>query len=345
MSTVSPERILVILMGSLGDIARGFALLPPLKRKWPGASISWLVEPKWESIVRLHPYLSEVIVFDRPRGIKAALALRKVLRSRSFDLVLDLQRHFKSGLFSYFTGSALRIGFARRDSKEGNWLFNTKRIPAAANSETPKINQYLDFLTFLNIEPGDLQFGLESLSAKSLIAGLTQQLPTQYVALIMGSSWESKNWPLEGYHQAIERLNELAKLGIVLLGDRTQQALAAELVRHRPDVTLVDLTGRTTLPQLLGVLKAAAVCVGPDSGPGHLAAAVGTPTVTIFGPTSSLRTAPIGRRSAVIESTLGCAPCYRRRCPGLQTMCMRFHDPDLVVRQVLELAEVGNKLT
>src|SRR5690606_14219230 len=93
---------------------------------------------------------------------------------------------------------------------------------------------------------------------------------------------------------------------------------------------VVNTIGRTTLDDLNGLLAAARACVGPDSGPAHMAAAVGTPHITLFGPTSPERTAPYGSEHLVVRSSIGCAPCYRRRCPGLGRLCMRMLSPEAV---------------
>jgi ADP-heptose:LPS heptosyltransferase len=141
--------------------------------------------------------------------------------------------------------------------------------------------------------------------------------------VVLGTSWETKNWILEGYLELVGRVQSDCRLTVVLVGDRSQKALADQFPPHADHPGLINLVGQTTLIELLAVMKAAAVGIGPDSGPGHLAAAVGTPFVSLFGPTSPQRTAPYGNEGLVVKSAIDCAPCYKRRCLVRNHECMR----------------------
>ena len=125
----APRRILIVLLGALGDVARGLTVASQLKDLEAGIHITWLIEPKCRELLRYCQDIDETIVFERGRGIGALFALRRELRQRRFDLTLDLQRHFKSGLFSRLSRASQRIGFHRRNAKELNWLFSTATIP------------------------------------------------------------------------------------------------------------------------------------------------------------------------------------------------------------------------
>lgn len=323
-------------MGSLGDVARGLALVPLLKGAAAELELHWLVEPKWREVVEAQPGIDKVVVFQRQRGVRGVASLFRALRAERYDAVLDLQRHAKSGLFSRMTGAPLRIGFARSDSKEGNWLFHNRHIPAA-KAEVPKMTQYLEFPRALGIDvPAEVR--TPYLSAPAIKAFRPPSAP--FAVVVIGSSWESKDWPLTGYVKAIELLLQESSLSLVIVGDRSQIERAAKLKQIYPTGRVCNLVGNTTLGELMHVLKEARVCIGPDSGPGHLAAGFGTPTVTIFGPTSAVRTAPLGVASRALKSTMGCAPCYRRKCPGLDSMCMRSQDPRAVVDAAMELVRV-----
>ncbi len=326
-------------MGSLGDVARGLCLVAPLKRHFSGSRVTWLVEPKCAELVTMHPLIDEVIVFQRrwhPRALRDLLA---EFRRRRFDIALDLQRHFKSGFFSWCSGAARRVGFHPRDAKEFNWLFNNEHLPADPEG-LPKINQYLEFIIHLGVpSPQRLEFGLSGPGvvheAPMAVAALTKP----FIAVVMGSSWASKDWSAEGYRALIERILGTGALSVVLIGDRSQTVMAGRLATAFDRRGLIDLTGKTSLHQLVAVLKAAAAGVGPDCGSGHLAAAVGTPYVTLFGPTAPSRTAPYGCENLVVRADVACAPCYRRRCPGLDRVCMRRIDTEAVARKLAQAAD------
>jgi ADP-heptose:LPS heptosyltransferase len=322
--------ILIILMGSLGDVARGLSLIVPLKARFPQSRLTWLVEPKCADLVQMHPQLDEVLIFERRWHPAPVMDLARALRRRHFDITLDLQRHLKSGVFSRLSRARRRIGFHRRNAKELNWVFNNEHIPACPES-LPKIRHYLKFVEALGAAvPPQLDFGLGHVA----IAGAPPQiraLSRPFIAVALGSSWPSKDWHAEGYRTLIDRVLTSGKLAIVLTGDGSQVPLAAGLVSalNRPE--LIDLTGRTTIPQLAAVLKAARAAAGPDCGSAHLAAAVGTPYVSLFGPTDPSRTAPHGGEHLVIRSPTDCAPCYRKRCPIPGHPCMRGIDIDSVL--------------
>lgn len=316
-------RVLIVLMGALGDVARGMALVNALKAHQPASEIAWVVEPKCEGIIRLHPQIDQVMVFERSRAVRALPALVRHMRAFRPQVTLDLQRHAKSGLLSWLSGAPRRIGFHRQDAKEGNWLFSTETIPHSSE-EGPKLDDYLRFLTSLGVPvPPKLDFGLSYLDPATDAASHYERTGPNYVAFVMGSSWASKDWSVEGYQRLATEVLQHSDCGVVLIGDRSQQHAAAQLVAALPSGRIHDLVGRTTLREVVALLKGARCAVGPDSGPGHLAATVGCPYIALFGPTSARRTAPYGMAHLALQSPIGCAPCYRRRCPGLARVCMR----------------------
>jgi heptosyltransferase I len=345
-----PQQILIILMGALGDVVRGFSVLSPLRELYPDARITWLVEPKCEGIVRLHPLVDEVIVFRRPkkeglsrvsyldRSLQAVTLLRGAMKGK-FDLVLDLQRHSKSGFFSWMTRCPRRIGFHRSNAKEGNWLFNTETIPSAPR-DLSKVDHYLYFPSHLGAPLKQVDFGLKPLVARNFLSsevGLLLNDSISIITLVMGSSWESKNWPAPGYVGLIEGILSSLPHSITLVGDGSQRGIAEEVVnavKNGPFGSKVDrvinLVAKTTLHDLVIVLGLSEVAVGPDSGPGHIAASLGVPYVGIFGPTEVARVAPYRQEHLAVTASLGCMPCWRRKCPGLGGLCMRLATPDIV---------------
>lgn len=326
-----PRRVLVVLMGSLGDVVRGMYIVDALKNADSTIHITWLVEPACAGIVKLHPRIDRVIVFDRSRGARGVLALRRELARQPFDITLDMQRHLKSGFFSLLSRAPRRIGFHRKDSKEFNWLFNTEQIPPRGES-IPKVQHYLLFVAQLGIPlPEALSSGLEQLSLDSISAPWREELPKDYIALILGSSWDSKDWPEEGYRELIERLGGR---NVVLVSDKTKVELASRLESINGGARVINLAGKTTLRELVAIIHGAVSCVGPDSGPAHIAGAVGTRHVTLFGPTPSVRNSPRGSEDLSISMDVGCAPCKRRKCPGLGKVCMKLVHPSAVLERI-----------
>ncbi len=329
------ESLLIILMGSLGDLVRGFCLPGLIKKRYPDIRIGWLVEPRWKDLVQHHDRIDSILVFDRPLGLKALPDLRRKLRQQSFDITLDLQRHFKSGMFSLFSGSPRRMGFHPRNAKEFNWIFNNFHIPYF-DEEKAKLRHYLQFAAAMGIETaGPLDFGLDALAGGDLPEQLASGLKHPYIVMVMGSSWETKNWYADGYRELAARILAEFPVDIVLAGDRSQRAVAHSVRAAVDSRRLIDLTGRTTLPELTALVGQAAAGIGPDSGPGHLTAAMGTPYVTLFGPTPPGRVVPYRCEDLAVVADVDCSGCYRKRCPLPVHACMTAITPAMVIDKLV----------
>lgn len=290
--------ILIVLMGSLGDVARGLCVLTPLKRAFPACRISWLVEPRCAELVRAHPLIDEVVVFDRPRGLAALRELCRRLRASKFDVTLDMQRHFKSGLFSWLSGAPRRIGFHRANAKEFNWLFNNQHVPYVS-PRLSKVENYLKFPEYLNAAAGTVEFGLP---VEKFSEYLPAQIPGEYALLVLGASKAQKNWTARGYRELIGLVLEKTELAVLLTGMSSEQVLARELADAFPGQRLHNFVARTSLCELLALVGRARICIGPDSGPGHVAALFGVPCISLFGPTDPDRVAPWGMRDLVVRA-------------------------------------------
>jgi heptosyltransferase I len=335
-------NILVVLMGSLGDVVRGLALVNILKSHFQECTINWIVEPKCEGLVRLHKGIDRILVFPRGLGLGALVKFIKELRDVRCDLTLDLQRHLKSGIITLLAASPIRIGFNPRDSKEFNWIFQTNYIPQKGD-QIQKLSHYLAFADLLGAKQQELNFGIKWLIHEKSHEHLFSKISPNYIGLVLGSSWDSKDWPLDEYKKLIGNLLSTKSLDIVLLGDKSQVANSESLFSYCNDSRVHNLTGKTSLPELIALIGRSNLCIGPDSGPGHIAGALGVKYIGLYGPTSELRTAPYGSESDVISANLGCRPCYKRRCPGLDKLCMRLISADMVVNRLETVLAYKNK--
>lgn len=340
------QSVLIVLMGSIGDVTRGFSVLSPIRQQYPEATITWLVEPKCEGLVRLHPLIDHVIVFNRSRGIRGIPALWKELQKQEFDVVLDMQRHFKSGVFSRLAPAKRRIGFHPRNTKECNHWFHKEYIEYFPESVS-KIANYQAFIKAIGGIPcgasGPFVFGLESFEGGRYPA-LSEG--AKYIGVVLGSSWPSKDIPKGTYLILIQRVLDLfPDFSILLIGDKTHVELAQGLSAELNDSRIFNSAGATDLGGLCTLLARCEVVVGPDSGPGHICSAVGTPYIPCFGPTDPRRVAPAGSEDRVIQSSIGCAPCWRRECPGLDTLCMRMISIEKIIKQLYNctIREKGQK--
>lgn len=329
------QRVLIVLMGSIGDVTRGFSVLSPIKQRYPDVEITWLVEPKCEGLVKLHPLINRVIVFNRMLGVRGIPALRRELQKEEFDVVLDMQRHFKSGFFSWLARAKRRIGFHPGNTKEYNHWFHRDHIEYFPESVS-KIANYQAFVQSIGGvscgSSGPFTFGLESFEG-----GRYPQLPavSEYIGVVLGSSWPSKDIPRSAYLLLLRRVLELfPTFVIVLFGDKTHVDFAKVLLAELNDERIFSTAGATDLGGLCTLLGKCTVVVGPDSGPGHICSAVGTPYIACFGPTDPKRVAPVGNEDRVIQSGIGCAPCWRRQCPGLDSLCMKMISIEKIIHQI-----------
>lgn len=326
-----PRRILIVLHGAVGDVTRALPLLCRLRRTLPAAEIHWAVEPRSEPLLRHHPALDGTLVFDRRRGLRAfAPFLRRVRRLRP-DCTLDLQRHLKSGVVSLASGAARRVGFHRDNSREGNYLLQSEHLEPMPHF-TSKLQQFLRFADHLGLAPAAVEFRLALRSEEEgEVDALLAAVERPFAALPIGSTAETRLWFAEETARVIEALAERG-LAAVLVGGPGEERWSRP-VAAASRVPILDLTGRTTLRQLVGVLARARLAVAPDSGPMHIAAAVGTPVVSLWGATSAARSAPWGSEGLVVEGSAPCSPCYRKTCP-IGRECMRNISVEAVLARV-----------
>jgi ADP-heptose:LPS heptosyltransferase len=304
---------LVVLTGSLGDVVRGLPVASALKRGG-FLRVGWVVEERWRPIVDAHPAVDRVLPFERGRPVGGALRLLRALRSERWDVSLDLQRLFKSGLVGLLSRSPRRLGFPPGESREVNRLFQTEHVdPAPVPS---KLDRYLSFARHLGLEVPEPEFGLAALPAADEPSLAPGEGPV--LALVLGSSRPSKDWPVGRAVELVRLAAPRARVVLVGAGSRRDSAAVAAAAPGR----VTDRVGRTSLPQLAAVLAAATVAAGPDSGPGHLAAALGTPYVGRFGPTDPAWTGPFGCEALAVRSPVPCLGCPGRRCRRREGSCV-----------------------
>jgi len=322
---------LIVLLGAIGDVTRALPLLTRLRRAYPQAHIAWAVEPAAATLLDYHPALDEVLLYQRSRGTRTFLPFLRTIREHRFDLVLDLQRHLKSGLVSLWSGAPVRIGFHRSNTKEGNWLFNTHAIKAIPDFSL-KLGQYLKFADALGLPDDGIHFGLRLRPEEERhIETLLAETPRPFAAFFLGSRWPSRFWFPQATAEVARALQQEYGMGVVLVGGPAEVTFAQQ-VSDAMGTVVTNLSGKTSLRDLIGIFGRARLAMGPDCGPMHIAAAAGIPVISLWGATSPIRSAPWNSEAFVIQGEAACSPCYVRRCP-IGRACMRRITPE----QVLEI--------
>lgn len=334
------RRILIVKPSALGDIVHSLPVLRLLRRRFPSARIEWLVAPGFAGLLRGHPDLDDVVLFHRqrlnpinlasPQISLDALELARELSDRHYDLVIDLQGLARSAVLTFATQATVRIGFGY--AREGAPLAYTHRVGHGPGGvERHAVERYLDLAEALGCPRGPVEFRFAPPSAADLAhvdALLRPADGRPFAVLLPGTNWATKRWPVDHYARLATLVQDRLGLTPCIAGGTD----AVPLARSVPHA--LDLTGRTSLPQLVELLRRASLVIANDSGPMHIACALGRPLVTIFGPTNPTRTGPYARPDTVIRLNIACSPCYSRTCS--HTSCMNWLTPDAVVKQAAD---------
>jgi heptosyltransferase I len=337
-----PDRILIIKPSAIGDIVHALPVLNLIRRRWPGARVSWLVTPVCADLLAGHPQIDELIIFERkrfgagwrsPRALAELWGFLRSLRAGRFDLVIDMQGLFRSGWMSWASRAPVRMGFY--NAREFGWLFYTHRVKNDLREHAVK--RYLDLAEAIGCGREPVEFVLPIREADRMaVSAMAPAGP--YAVLAPGANWPTKRWPVQNYAALVEPMRREFGLACVVAGGPGDREIAAQI----PGAT--DLTGRTTLGELIALLAGAAVVVGNDSGPSHIAAALGRPLVTMYGPTSPSATGPWGKMDGVMLFDVPCHPCYSRHCRMGDHRCLRQIGMEAVLGKIREQMGVGRGL-
>jgi ADP-heptose:LPS heptosyltransferase len=224
-------------------------------------------------------------------------------------------------VISRWTGAPYRLGFHRADCKEFNWLFNNHSIPAVGD-QVPKIQHYMKFAEHLGIAAQKMKWDIDLTPQDKLnVEKYLQEIHGDFAVLFAGARWESKQWFPSQIAACARMMQRRYDLKVIVLGSHDDRAAAVEAEDAAAGI-IHNWVGRTTLREAAGIIARARVCVGPDTGLMHLAAAVGTPVVSLWGATNPTRTGPYGCEDLVIKGQAPCSPCYRAHCP-IGRVCMQ----------------------
>ena len=344
------RRILLIKPSSLGDIVHTLPALSAVRQKFPRAHIAWLVKREWADILRGHPDLTEVIAADFSWPSWPTLAAQ--LRRGRYDVALDFQGLFRSGALARLSGAPVRVGFAA--GREGSrWCYTDPvRLPVPETAPwrlmpMHAVDRNLALAARVGAETTKPVFRFPDFSEEArrverMLADLGVGSDEPLIALAPVDRLRLRSWPLERFAEAARRLTQAGAGKVLLLGTAAQRDILkpfAELL----SANLVDLVGRTTIRELAVVLRRARLLLANDSAPLHLAAALGTPVVGVFGPTSIVRARPYGDGHRAIRVELPCSPCEEKSCSNpAQYECLTAVSVDQVVTAAQEVLRVSS---
>jgi heptosyltransferase I len=334
MIEVPLRRVCIVMMSAVGDAVHVLPVITALKRQAPSMHITWVLQPGPASLVRGHPAVDEILLFDRARGWAAFSDIRRQLATRSFDLAINLQVYFKAGLVTSFVNAPVKLGFDRARARDFNWLFTTHRIPPHPVQHVQ--DQYFEFLTELGVphEPPVWNLGPwpdERAAQHDFFARLDRPA----ASIVVATSKPQKDWLPERWAEVADALFHDFNLQPVLVGGRSTRERNAEQVilqraRHAPHSAL-----GSGLRNLVGILDGSALVLSPDTGPLHMSIALDRPTISLMGYTNPKRTGPYRRfHDLIIDAYADGAEDY---APSMENHVDRM--PRITVRDVLDRVE------
>ncbi|GBC64017.1 lipopolysaccharide heptosyltransferase I [Desulfonema ishimotonii] len=333
-------NILIVKLSAIGDVIHTLPALNALRRCYPDARITWVVESAAAGLVEGHEALDRVIISERKRWAKGLLRgparLRNVsaacrfireIRDTEYDLVIDFQQLLKSGVPVGLARGKCKAGFDRgMQHMEHSYLFLNRRIPPVS-MEIHALRRYLILLEALGIPAPDVEYNLpvrraDEMAADALLAENGMAGSRLLVAINPVAQWETKLWENRKFAALADRLIAEYGADVVFTGGPDDGPVVADILSHMQH-RASGFAGRTSLKVLAALCRKARFVISTDTGPMHLAAAVETPVVALFGPTAPWRTGPFGAGNRVIRTGLPCSPCFKRQCTRKDHMCMR----------------------
>lgn len=304
-------RILIIKLSSLGDLFHALPAVHNLKIE-TGATIDWVTHTAYAGLVRCFDDIDTVIPFPRHHLIRDLRPFLRDLRREHYDLILDMQGLLKSAIVARAARGSRRIGPSFH--REGSRLFY-QTVAGERNKDRHAVIENMDIITHL---------GLHSIPATFLLSlpDIGGDTPSPHIAVCPASRWETKNWPVEYYGQLCRHLIENRGASITLLG-ASEDIPVCETLATALQGRCRNLAGKTSIVEMGSILKHADLLISNDSGPVHMAAAIGTPSLVIFGPTDPARTGPFGSQHRVIQHLDNCQPCMKRLCKRSGRPCIR----------------------
>jgi heptosyltransferase I len=289
-----PAEICVVMLSALGDAVHVLPVMNALKRAWPGSRVTWVVQPVPYLLVRDHPAVDRFIVFQRRKGLGSWRSFRdagRQLRERRFDLLLALQVYAKAGLLAALARADVKLGFDRARARDLNWLVTNERVPARPVQHVQ--DQYFEFLHHLAVDPEPVEWRIPIHDdERAAQRRFFDSLDRPACAVVVGTSKPEKNWAPDGYARVLDALESDFGMRPVLVGGPSRvEREAADAVLAATSARVVDTLG-DDLRRLVWLLDGAALVISPDTGPLHLARALETPVVGLYGYTNPKRYGP-----------------------------------------------------
>ena len=349
---MNSQKILVLRLSAVGDVIRTLPAVKALKENYPSSSISWIVEEPSRAFLKSQPEVDEVILFPRKRwtkGIKSLGGMWKTIREmwgfiigirkRRFDVVLDFHGILKSGLLSFLSGSPKRIGYDRRSTKEGNFLFSNVKVKLP-EERISRFQRNLSLLKGMGLEVKGLKYSLhippeDREYVESFFKASSASLKRPLIAIHPGTSPKAffKRWMPDQYAQLADRLIREFNATVLFTWGAEELQWVEDIRKKMKESSLLG-PKTESLTQLGEVYRHCDLYIGGDTGPMHIASLMGIPALVIYGPTDPIENEPFGNHIKV-RKEVGCNPCHKYSCKEL--VCIKAISADEVFKATKEI--------
>ena len=350
------KKILIVRLSAIGDTIHTLPMVNALKRSFPDAEIHWVVEDKAQFFVQNARNVDKVFVLPRKQWKKEKNIFKKIndfsrlmdkLKREKYDIAIDVQQLFKSGIILALSGAKRKLSMDI--AREFSNIFATEIIQSKTNlfdANYHVLTRYQEFLEYLDIEDKENTFDLKpfSESTKEYVQGLLCDFEENKPIIVFApaTTWVNKHWAVENWQ---ELFNYFApKANIIFTGTLKDSHLVDEIIQDS-ECKFIDLMGKTNLEQLAQLFQMSDLVISPDSGSAHIAWAVEKPyTISIFTATSKNRTGPIGSKNFSFAPELPCAPCQRPKCKNRKDRyaCTKALLSQQIIDKIDELLFVQN---
>jgi heptosyltransferase-1 len=327
-------KILILKPSSLGDVVQALPVLRLLKRHLPASEIFWWIDSALAPLLEGDPDLTGIVRFERkrwaaPRHWPEMFRSLRWMRAQNFDWVIDLQCLARSGMFAWLANGKFLIGLDEvREGARGFYDVAIRR----ASFHTHAADWYLAVLPRLGVPVHNHFIWLpERPAIAAAVKSKWQTDGARWIAIQPGARWENKRWPVEFFAELVRLLaKKFPEARFAILGAAEAKPLGEMILRAEPQRSL-NLCGETSLPEMIEWLRLCQLMVTNDTGPMHVAAALGKPLVAIFGPTEPRRTGPYGHLESVLRIDLPCSPCLKSHCTYEKPEeCLKAISPEMV---------------
>ena len=328
---MQPEKIVIRGPNWVGDAVLAIPALKAVRERFPQSEITLLVRPWVAGLFTAAPFVDRVWREEKPSSLAEWTRIVREVRSRGFDLALLLPNSFESALMMFLARVPNRVGYAT----DGRTWMLTNSIEPSTNRRH-QIHYYLDLAKAIRAETDNPPIEIaatdeERRDARSLLAAEGIARGARFLVLNPGAAYGSaKRWHEDRFADVADILAAEMELGVAMIGSESERPIAEQIGARMKSPSAV-LSGRTSLETLVGVLAESSLMITNDSGPMHIAAALGVPTVAVFGSTDERVTSPFGRRTRVVKNPVECSPCLLRECP-IDHRCMNGVSVDDVCR-------------